>query len=207
MTFTKSGTLKLPSIEPLIENGKLKIRFAELDSPHLINARIDSKEVKTNTLVVTGTSDMNGDVYVDGSINVRGSVIGSGPYIDTSDIRFKTNITTINNALNLVKELTGVTYDNRYDEFPKYNFDKKRQIGWIADDVLKVIPELVYIDSEGYKHVSYSRAVSLLGEAIKELSNKYENKIEEYERKLQKQNELFESLQNQINELKLKVEK
>lgn len=52
---------------------------------------------------------MNGDVYVDGSINVRGSVIGSGPYIDTSDARFKTNITTINDALNIVTKLNGVS--------------------------------------------------------------------------------------------------
>ena len=112
MTLSKSGTLKVPAIEPLIPNGKIQILSAELQSPHLINARIDSKEIKTNTLIVTGTSDMNGDVYVDGSINVRGSVIGSGPYIDTSDARFKTNVITINDALKLVKELNGVS-DNQ----------------------------------------------------------------------------------------------
>ena len=112
MTLSKSGTLKVPAIEPLIPNGKIQILSAELQSPHLINARIDSKEIKTNTLIVTGTSDMNGDVYVDGSINVRGSVIGSGPYIDTSDARFKTNVLTINDALKLVQELNGVS-DNQ----------------------------------------------------------------------------------------------
>jgi cytoskeletal protein CcmA (bactofilin family) len=69
---------------------------------------VDATEVKSASLLVTGTTDLNGDVYVDGSINVRGSVIGSGPYIDTSDSRFKTNITQIKNALEIVKKMNGV---------------------------------------------------------------------------------------------------
>jgi hypothetical protein len=108
MTVTKSGALKLTSLGPLVENGHLQIHSAELHSPHLLQARVDAKEIKTVNLIVSGTSDMSGDVYVDGSINVRGSVIGSGPYIDTSDSRFKTNITPIEHALDLVTKMSGV---------------------------------------------------------------------------------------------------
>jgi hypothetical protein len=71
---------------------------------------VDATEIKVTTLLVTGAADLNGDVYVDGSINVRGSVIGSGPYIDTSDSRFKTNITKIENALDIVNKMNGVPY-------------------------------------------------------------------------------------------------
>ena len=42
-------------------------------------------------------------------------------------------------------------------------------MGWIADEVESVIPELVEEDAQGDKHVAYSRAVAVLGEAIKEL--------------------------------------
>lgn len=68
-------------------------------------------------------------------------------------------------------------------------------MGWIADDVAQLIPELVYTDPEGYRHISYSRSVALLGEAIKELSNDWKKRQEEYEAMVQEQ-------QKEINELK-----
>jgi hypothetical protein len=91
--------------------------------------------------------------------------------------------------------LPQVTYDNRCDEFPSYNFPTTRQMGWIADDVADLIPEIVMTDAEGYRHVSYSRSVAILGEAIKELSNDWKKRQEEYEAKLQQQ-------QKEIDELK-----
>lgn len=100
--------MKINALHPAVQDGSLHIHSAELHSPHLLQARIDAKEIKSMNLVVVGTSDLNGNVYVDGSITVRGSVIGSGPYIDTSDSRFKTNITQITNALDIVKQMTGV---------------------------------------------------------------------------------------------------
>jgi L-cystine uptake protein TcyP (sodium:dicarboxylate symporter family) len=68
-------------------------------------------------------------------------------------------------------------------------------MGWIADDVADLIPEIVMTDAEGYRHVSYSRSVAILGEAIKELSNDWKKRQEEYEAKLQQQ-------QKEIDELK-----
>jgi hypothetical protein len=88
-----------------------------------------------------------------------------------------------------------VTYDNRCEEFRSYNFPESRQMGWIADDVAELIPELVYVDPEGYRHISYSRSVAILGEAIKELSSESKKKEKEYEMKFEKQ-------QKEINELK-----
>ena len=55
----------------------------------------------------------------------------------------------------------GVTY-NRID------LDGKRQAGVIAQDVEKVLPEVVHTDENGIKSVAYGNMIGLLIEAIKE---------------------------------------
>ena len=53
--------------------------------------------------------------------------------------------------------------------FPQRNFPDTRQIGLIAQDVEKVLPELVHTDSDGYKSLSYDKLTAVLVEAVKEL--------------------------------------
>ena len=106
--LTKVGGLRVSSVEPLSAGGSLTISKAALSTPILTNASISAGDIKTNILSVSGVAELGGDVFVDGSVNVRGSVIGSGPYIDSSDKRFKTNITTINSAIDKVMQLEGV---------------------------------------------------------------------------------------------------
>ena len=107
-TLTKEGGLRVSSVEPLSAGGSLTISKATLSSPTLTDASISAADIKTNTLSVSGVAELGSDAFVDGSVNVRGSVIGSGPYIDSSDKRFKTNITTIESALDKVMRLEGV---------------------------------------------------------------------------------------------------
>jgi hypothetical protein len=87
-------------------------------------------------------------------------------FIATSDQRIKTNITTISNALDIVKELRGV-YFTRIGQ-------TKQTIGVIAQEVETVLPEVVYTDSEGLKSVSYGNMVSVLIEAVKVLLERVE---------------------------------
>lgn len=87
---------------------------------------------------------------------------------NTSDIRLKTNIEPIRNALDIVKELSGITYNWTTD----VNGD--RRVGLIAQDVAKVIPELTFINKNSpdeYMGIHYDNVVALLIEAIKEISN------------------------------------
>jgi hypothetical protein len=65
-----------------------------------------------------------------------------------------------------------VTYDYRRDEFPEKGFSSGSQLGWIAQDIEKVIPELVTTDDHGYYYVSYSHGAALVGQAVTELSQK-----------------------------------
>jgi len=79
-----------------------------------------------------------------------------------SSKRWKTNIKTINNALDLVQQLRGVRFD--------WMADSKRDIGLVAEEVGQVIPEIVVYESNGVDALSvdYSRLVAVLIEAVKE---------------------------------------
>jgi hypothetical protein len=81
----------------------------------------------------------------------------------SSDIRLKENFEPLNNALELVSQLNGLYYTWKKDA----GTDKPRKLGFIAQEVEKVIPELVKTDSEGMKSVDYVSVVPVLVEAIK----------------------------------------
>jgi hypothetical protein len=96
------------------------------------------------------------------------NLIASGNITAYSDIRLKENIEVIPNALDKVQQLRGVTY-NRSDD-P----NKPRHSGVIAQEVMKVLPEVVTGTEDTQYSVAYGNMVGLLIEAIKELNNKIE---------------------------------
>ena len=105
---------------------------------------------------------------------INGLTINNGTctgvdFIATSDQRTKTNIATISNALDIVNGLRGV-YFTRIGQ-------TKQTVGVIAQEVEAVLPEVVHMDSEGLKSVSYGNMVGVLIEAVKTLSERL-NKIE-----------------------------
>jgi hypothetical protein len=85
-----------------------------------------------------------------------------------SDERFKQNITPIASPLEKLLQLNGVEYEMKTTGFPANNFQPGRQIGLLAQNVEKIIPEAVN-EKDGYKGVDYARLVPLLIESIKEL--------------------------------------
>jgi len=84
-----------------------------------------------------------------------------------SDVRFKHYVATYPNALETLLNLRGVTYEYDRDAFPAMNFNGGRQVGFIAQEVEKILPELVRTDSSGYKSVNYTNVVPVLVEAVK----------------------------------------
>ena len=62
-------------------------------------------------------------------------------------------------------------YNYRTNEFSDKGFPESRQIGWIAQEVEKVAPELVTKDKNGYLYLSYSHSSPLIAAAVVELSN------------------------------------
>jgi len=98
-----------------------------------------------------------------------------------SDIRWKKDVVPLSDVLGKVNQLQGVKFDWRKDEFPKMNFPSGSQIGFIAQDVEPIFPELVTTDNNGYKGISYEKFVPVLTEAIKELNAKVDSQQKEIE--------------------------
>lgn len=110
------------------------------------------------------------EMYSGGSqtINIHGNSgsITATTVTQTSDARLKKNIRAQEAALEKVKMLRGVTYEWKEDE------SNVRNIGFIAQEVEGVFPEVIVESKEGIKSVNYAVLVSSLVEAIKELDAK-----------------------------------
>lgn len=100
------------------------------------------------------------------SLHVVGDIIATG---DASDKRYKKAIQPLENALEKVEKINGVNYFYRLQEFPEMNFSPNQQVGVIAQEIEKVLPEVVINMANGYKAVKYEKITPLLLEAIKEL--------------------------------------
>ena len=81
-----------------------------------------------------------------------------------SDENYKENVITVNNALNKVEQLRGVSFDWKENGRSSY--------GVIAQELQKVLPELVHGDNP--KTVNYNGIIGVLIEAIKELKEEVE---------------------------------
>lgn len=114
-------------------------------------------------------------------------------YLATSDARFKTDIMPLNSALEKVEQLKGVSYLWNTSKFPGKGFGKSRELGFLAQDIEKVVPLAVITGADGYKMVNYQMLIPVLAEAIKEVNAKVEDN-----KKMQLQ---IEELKQQINDL------
>ena len=99
-------------------------------------------------------------------LHVNGNVLANNVSV-SSDERWKKDIVTISNPLSIVNQLRGTSYEFRADEFPEKRFSEGKQLGVIAQEVEKVLPELVKTDNEGYKSVNYEGIIPVLIEGMK----------------------------------------
>ena len=133
-----------------------------------------------------------------------------------SDIRLKKNIKPLTGSLGFIKKLNGINYDLKTDEDEQYlaslsnarptkqkeiddlvktkkdiqdriNKGSKNQIGFSAQDLQIVLPQLVTTQGNGYLSVNYVGLIPVLVEAIKE------------------QQATIESLQKDITAIKKKI--
>jgi hypothetical protein len=115
------------------------------------------------------TVDTNGNIGVGTvtpqyALDVVGTIRGTN--VSPSDARLKTNVRTVEHALDQVVRLRGVTFT--------WKKDGQRSIGVIAQEVERVLPELVSTAPDGEKAVDYGKVAGVLIEATKELRTENE---------------------------------
>lgn len=108
-----------------------------------------------------GTADPQGyKFYVNGTAYSWGGWQGS-------DINFKKEIRAIDDPVDKVLRLNGVSYEWKTDDYKDKNFPEGRHYGVIAQEIEKVLPEVVNTAPDGTKSVAYTEIIPVLIEAIK----------------------------------------
>tara|TARA_R110000868_G_scaffold271439_6_gene530853 strand:+ start:611 stop:1642 length:1032 start_codon:yes stop_codon:yes gene_type:complete len=184
VTGSVSGTafdgLGAPTDSDEVPEGATNLYYTTARSNSAIDARVDKTFVdalnvdadtldtlnSTSFLRSDESDSMLGDLTVTGNVNVTGDVTTNHT---VSDIRLKENLLPIDAGLNKLLSLTGYTFN--YIDNPDVPVT-----GLVAQELEQVLPEAVYEfehkNGDSYKAIRYGNVVSLLVEAIKELSLK-----------------------------------
>jgi len=146
-----------------------------------------NKDTDDNDISIEILNDIafisDGDIQINGNIRNTSNIISEGyillnDYIKTdeyveakkgvrniSDARVKYDLKKIENAVEKIKLLSGYT-------FKRNDLNGINDTGLLAQDVKKILPEVVNENKEGILSIEYSKMMGLIVEAIKELSNK-----------------------------------
>ena len=158
----------------------LSLIVADMQTNHTaFNTAVVGKISSLNSVVIKNAHKNVADgvpAYIGTSLTLLGKAstpgtISAANFTTTSDQRLKTNISTIENALELVKQLRGVKFDWKTGG---------NEVGLIAQEVENVIPELVTDDD--VKAVKYGNMVAVLIEAVKSLSEQNLSLVERIEK-------------------------
>lgn len=153
----------------------------------------------------TGTDDSDRSnamtVYKNGPIIVSVSgQVSAADFINSSDRRLKTNITPLEKSIDKVMKLNGVTFNWNKTIAKNKNASTTLQYGFIAQEIEKVIPELVSEDSDGYKTVNYIGVIPVLTQAMQE----QQKEIDQLKDENKKLNETIEALLKRVEALEQK---
>ena len=121
-----------------------------------------NSEVQFAKVGVGGVHDATYELKVTGDIGATGDIVA---YV-SSDERLKNNVEVISNPIEKVQSLRGVTWE--WNELASDAAKQSPNVGVIAQEVEKVLPQLVHDRENGFKGVDYAKLTGLLIEAIKE---------------------------------------
>jgi len=165
-------TLGIGSTAVWVDASPFNVNLSQLDDLQ-VNNLVVLNNTSLNHLKATGISTL-------ASLNVTGittlsdlivanvnssGIITAVDFDSLSDINYKENINTVNDALSKVGQLRGVKFDWKESGLPSY--------GVIAQELQEVLPELVHGNDP--KTVNYNGIIGVLIEAVKELSAEVED--------------------------------
>lgn len=134
-----------------------------------------SQNIYTNHVIASGTVS-GSNIHSEGTVTAEGDIVA---YV-SSDERLKDKIQSISTPLEKINSIGGYSF---VWNTQKQDIYKGKDYGVIAQEIEKILPELVDNRKDGYKAVKYDRLVSLLIEGIKELSSE----VKELKEKINKE--------------------
>ena len=167
-----SGNVSVDGSQNVTLNAEVTNDSHTHDGRYYTESESDSRFINTDGDTMTGTLTIGTVAGTAGTLNVTGNIVATGDVTAFSDRRFKHNVVQIDNALEKVKALRGVSFEK----------DNRMSIGVIAQEVEDVIPEVVHTNDEGLKSVAYGNIVGVLIEAIKEQNLKIEELKQEIDK-------------------------
>jgi hypothetical protein len=185
-TFSSSALTRLTALE--VETANLETFTSSINTT--IKTRLNAETVVSGSSQITLSSTTGGGTSANvqfGSLGIGMVASGTTGRIDatndivaysSSDRRFKENITPIENALDKINQIGGYEFDWKEENKVEHGYEG-HDLGVIAQEIEAIAPELVQTRENGYKAVKYDKLVSVLIQAIKELSakvNRLENK-------------------------------
>ena len=127
------------------------------------------------------------------ALHVQGAIYASGNITALSDQRYKQNIVRLDRSLDTISSLSGYSY-TRTDYQPGI-----RQIGLLAQEVNKVLPEAVSYDTiNDIYSLNYGCLIAPVIEAVKEINEKVNSRIGELEAKINAQQVLIQQLLDRV---------
>ena len=145
----------------LMGNGVLVPNDGNLGLAYNVNTTTHNIVVTSGGMVGIGTMTPDEKFVVNNGTTIGRYTVGG--WVTTSDRRYKHDINLLDDSLNKILQLRGVEY--------KFNNDpeNKNQLGFIAQEVEPIFPEVVSTDKKGFKSMVYSNLVAPLVEAVKSL--------------------------------------
>ena len=151
--------------EVIYKDGSTNVGHESMDSDNLtIKSLVSDKD-----MIFQGNDGGTGITALTLDMSEAGAATFNNDVTAFSDERLKTEIETINDALNKVCQMRGVSFKRTDD-------DGHTSVGVIAQEIEKILPEVVREDKseDKIKSVAYGNIVGVLIEAIKELKNEIE---------------------------------
>ena len=124
------------------------------------NIQTATKATFLNGVTVAGVTTTSSNVNVTGNVAVTGNISATN-FNSTSDVTLKQDVSVIDNALEMISQLEGVSW--------KWKENLKPSLGVTAQNVEEVAPELV--SNGNHKSVNYNGLIGILIEAVKELKS------------------------------------
>jgi hypothetical protein len=175
LNATGSGNVFIGGGAGNAETGSNRLYIASGGTAPLIYGQFDARRVGVDTTGPTNTLDVNGSLRARNlagagvrsvAVDANGVLMISVP----SDERLKKGIVPLGQAIDVLAALAGlrgVVYSWDTAQERASSLGDKRQIGLLAQDVEKVLPEVVSADADGYRAVDYARLTALLVEVAK----------------------------------------